>query len=263
MECASSPGVRRFITALVLFLPLVGAEAHWRDLFCGARVSEKDRPEIRKIQFQGHEIPVPIGISEEEFRIRLGDWLQQFPTADLFAVIGSRTHFTYGYLPVLEEKNEGLSDIDVFVHYPWQERGVGPVTLVRTASREFKIRCSFITRNAPNLSEFVRGREFQFPKSMQDDKDLHRRAENSWWRHWMKDVRNRFLDLYFEENPFVSRAERLQKAEGRISVRSPLSLIAVHKEAIILLPKGPLSNDAEAVLRAAGFIYVFQIERTP
>lgn len=224
-------------------------------------MAEKDRPEIRFMEFQGQKVPLPIGITEPEFRARIHDWLAQFPTADLYAVFGSRTHFTYGYLPVLDEKSPDLSDLDLLIHYPWLGTSAETVTFVRAASQEFKVKTSFITRNLPDLAQFVRNREFQFPQSMDAEKNLYQRARASWWRNWRDDERQRFLDLSFKENPFVHLAERRQRAEGRISVREPWAVMSVNKEAIIFLPRGPHSEDAALTLRNAGFVHVFEIDR--
>lgn len=223
--------------------------------WCAAYLDRKQpaRPPVALVQFGGQAIIVPIGFEPEAFL----EWLKAVYESELpfraLVLFGSRTHFSYGYLP------EADSDLDVFVFFdPGAARG----DLVKLGKHSSLLPCR-VSLMSPNLdfNEGILDREFQFPASIREERAIFAYAERRPFylpAFVTGDPRSRYRDRLYALNPLISQAEREQLESGRFSLfMPPPRILSINKEAVILLRSGPDTLSQKAILEDSGFQHVF------
>jgi hypothetical protein len=222
------------------------------------KASEKSRPPASTVRFQHQEVLVPIGIEPEKFQVWLERLARVKPTSTAVVVYGSRTHFSYGYLP------DSASDLGVQVFFQGVPITQRPVEVYADALQSLSpVRVSIVfpvTDFKQSLSE----RAFQFPATKEEDR-LHFEATARkpilWlpFRHW--DVRRAHRDRLYRYNPFIGAKERRLFAENAFNLFvMPPSVVSFSKEALIFLQQSDPESDAhQLALEKAGFTNIYQL----
>ena len=240
--------------ALSFFFPYGTAEAGVFD-WCAKLVYKKaPRPEVAYVDFYKQKIPVPVGLKPEAF----SEWLEAIKQSDFLqalVVFGSRTHFSFGYLPYAD------SDLDTFVFF-LPGSPLGALTALGRHSHLTSHRVSLIHPHC-DFNQAIREREFLFPHTLEEERRIFNWIESrmfNWLPIWGRDHRTAYRELLYVENPYISQKERELLERGAFSLFTPgPRILSINKEAIILLREGPDNQSQRAMLKDSGFINIFTL----
>lgn len=215
------------------------------------------RPEVQYVAYGEAQIPVPVGVPAEKFSEWLRAVAQTQPPYEALVVFGSRTHFSYGYLP------EPSSDLDVLV-FPGDHSARDIAEALRRHS--FMLPCPVsVKRQYDNFQAAISKREFQFPASEEAERRFFFRAQRrAHFSLFPRDERLEFRDLLYQSNPYITSSEREQWDRGGFSLFVPaLVPLSIGKEAIVFLRPGPETAGQVETLKRAGFKNIFVMAPDP